>query len=146
MAKVKRNQNKLDRIEDSLQQVKSIWGPFYYVQDLDRAVAFYTRILGMSLKQQMGKEWAEVKLGGNVIGLHAGSAGSKKAPTLSTPARAPGEGATVSLIVDDIEGFVKMLKTEGVVFSVEGIVDSGAGKMAEFQDTEGNWLHLIQMR
>ena len=145
MAKIERNQNKLVQIKDSLQHIQSVWGPYYYVHDLDRAIAFYTKRLGFALKQRMGDQWAEVKLGSSVIGLHATDASAKRGSGPTVPARAPGEGATVSLVVEDLAAFVEKLKIQGVVMSAEGITKGGGGQWTEFQDSEGNWLHLIQV-
>ena len=43
---------------------------FFYVQNLDRAIDFYTHTLGMPLKVRHGNHWAEVNAGNISIGLH----------------------------------------------------------------------------
>ena len=43
---------------------------FYDVQDMDRAVKFYTETLGFPLKVRFGNNWAEVDAGSISIGLH----------------------------------------------------------------------------
>ena len=45
-----------------------------YVQNMDRAVRFYTETLGLKLAYRFGDHWAAVELGkGLTIGLHPAS-------------------------------------------------------------------------
>ncbi len=45
--------------------------PTIYVSDMDRAVEFYTEVLGLRLESRYGNEWASVDAGkGMTIGLH----------------------------------------------------------------------------
>ncbi|MDB5703682.1 MAG: hypothetical protein JWN66_798 [Sphingomonas bacterium] len=42
-----------------------------YVTDIERAITFYTDVLGLTLKMRVGTEWAEIDAGnGLIIGLH----------------------------------------------------------------------------
>ena len=48
------------------------------VSNMDRAVEFYTRTLGLKLSSRFGDEWAEVEAGpGLTIGLHPAGNGPK---------------------------------------------------------------------
>ena len=41
------------------------------VSDMNRAIRFYTELLGLKLEQRFGNEWASIKApSGLVIGLH----------------------------------------------------------------------------
>lgn len=106
---------------------------FYDVQDMDRAVRFYTEKLGFPLKVRFGNNWAEVDAGSVSIGLH---------PTEdSVPVSTEG-GATISFAVDNIEAMVATLKERGV--EVGEIRNPPRGKFAMLRDSEGNYLHMIE--
>jgi catechol 2,3-dioxygenase-like lactoylglutathione lyase family enzyme len=74
---------------------------FFDVQNMDRAIQFYTETLGLPLKTRHGDQWAEVDAGTISIGLHATEDGE--------PITASG-GGTVSFAVSDLEGAIQNLK------------------------------------
>jgi uncharacterized protein (TIGR00369 family) len=103
--------------------------PTLPVADFDRAVAFYTETLGLTLLVRFGDEWACLDAGdGLFIGL--------------VPRRKGDLGPSVSLCVSgSIEDVVETLGQRGVNF--EGaIVNDGPVKIAFFTDPDGNALHL----
>lgn len=109
-----------------------------FVSDMNRAVAFYTEILGLELRQRFGDHWAEVQAGGLLIGLHPKSDG----------APAPGTSGAISigLTVDaDIDAVVKQLSAKGVRFRGPVVNDGGAVALAFFGDPDGNELYLCQV-
>jgi glyoxylase I family protein len=109
---------------------------YYHVSDLDRAVQFYTTVLGLPLKHRFGSRWAEVDAGPITIGLH---------PTEDGKAVATGGGGTVSFTIEqaqDFEGLVETLKSRGA--NVGPIRTPPRGKFVIVQDPDGNELHLIQ--
>ena len=74
---------------------------YYYVSDMDKAIKFYTEVLGLPLKVRFENHWAEVDAGPITIGLHPAEGKPKKG------------GGTISLNVKDIEGFVNEIKSKG---------------------------------
>ena len=106
---------------------------FYNVQDMDRAIKFYTEKLGFPLKVRFGNNWAEVDAGSISIGLH---------PTEDGAAVTGEGGAVVSFAVDDIESLVRDLRSRGV--EVGDIRTPPRGKFAMIKDSEGNYLHIIE--
>jgi catechol 2,3-dioxygenase-like lactoylglutathione lyase family enzyme len=48
--------------------------PQIFVSDMDRAVKFYTEVLGMKLEYRFGNHWASLRTGDLAIGLHPESA------------------------------------------------------------------------
>ncbi len=106
---------------------------FYDVQDMDRAVKFYTETLGFPLKVRFGDNWAEVDAGSISIGLHPTEDGA--------PVSSDG-GATVSFAVDNLEAVVEHLKGRGV--EVGEIRSPPRGKFVMVRDSEGNYLHMIE--
>jgi catechol 2,3-dioxygenase-like lactoylglutathione lyase family enzyme len=105
---------------------------FYYVTDFERALTFYTEVLGLPLKHRFGNQWAEVDAGPITIGLH---------PTEDGDAIEPG-GGTVSFTVDDIEECVAALQSKGA--TVSEIKNPRRGKFAMITDPDGNKLHVIE--
>ena len=110
-----------------------------YVSNMDRAVRFYTEVLGLKLAYRFGDHWASVELGkGLTIGLHPASA--------EMPAGRRGSMAIgLELGGVAIETAVERLHAKGVQF--DGPVnDSGkAGKFASFADPDGNQLYLAEL-
>jgi catechol 2,3-dioxygenase-like lactoylglutathione lyase family enzyme len=106
------------------------------VADLDRAVAFYTRVLGLELLTRSGSDWAEVTTGGLTIGLHLAGHGAK-----------PGTPGSISigLVVDQpIEQVMATLRQRGVRFHGP-VVEGGAVKLAFFADPDGSALYLCEV-
>src|SRR5690349_24072782 len=65
------------------------------VKDMDRAVRFYTKTLGLPLVVRYGGDWAEVDAGSTRIGLHP------------TDGKIAAGGGTASFYVDDLAGLAK---------------------------------------
>lgn len=106
-----------------------------FVSNMDRAVRFYTEVLGLQLTNRFGDHWATIRAGeGLTIGLHPAS---NKYP-------APGTKGSMMLgleIDEPIERVVNRLTQNGVKM-LTGILAEEAGKFANFQDPDGNELYL----
>lgn len=111
-----------------------------YVSDMDRAVAFYVDLLGLTLGQRFGNHWAQIDAGPNlVIGLHPKS---EQAPPPGT------RGAiSIGLTIDEpIEEVVQRLAASGVRFRGPVKRDEQGGiALAFFGDQDGNDLYLCQV-
>jgi catechol 2,3-dioxygenase-like lactoylglutathione lyase family enzyme len=107
------------------------------VSNMDRAVRFYSEVLGIKLAYRFGDHWASLELGkGLTIGLHPAS--SESAP------RVEGGMAIGLELSGAIEDAVSKLEAKGVRF--HGVVNEGkAGKFAHFEDPDGNTLYLAQL-
>jgi catechol 2,3-dioxygenase-like lactoylglutathione lyase family enzyme len=109
-----------------------------YVSDMDRAVRFYTEVLGLRLAYRFGDHWASVQVGsGLTIGLHPASAES--------PAGRRGSMAIgLELSGVSIHDAVQQLGAKGVEF--QGAINEGkAGSFVGFDDPDGNQLYLAQL-
>jgi catechol 2,3-dioxygenase-like lactoylglutathione lyase family enzyme len=110
-----------------------------YVSDMDRAVDFYVNVLGLKLAQRFGNHWAQIEVGGLVIGLHPKS---DKAPP-------PGTSGAISigLLVDEpIDEVAGRLGAKGVQFRGPVVRDEKGGiALAFFGDQDGNDLYLCQV-
>jgi len=108
-----------------------------YISNMDRAVRFYTEVLGLKLAYRFGDHWASVEVGkGLTIGLHPASA--------EMPAGRKGSMAIGLELAGSIEDAMKTLGAKGVEF--HSVVNEGkAGKFVGFEDPDGNVLYLAQL-
>lgn len=117
------------------------------IREMNRAVKFYTKVLGGKLRYrgegEMKDFWAHVRLGPNDIWLIAPQKREKRTMAYST------------FLVKNIRAAVKELKGKGVQFTpaekmspetrIEGpIAFEPIGASAFFKDTEGNLLMIWQ--
>jgi predicted enzyme related to lactoylglutathione lyase len=90
---------------------------------MNRAVRFYARTLGLSVKSE-GEDWSELDADGVTIGLNAREATHKG-----------GNGGAVLT-------FQPRLTEAGVEF-VDEVSSHSWGRIASFKDSEGNDLQLF---
>lgn len=109
-----------------------------YVDDMERAVDFYTETLGLEIAQRGGPGWTVVRApDGFRLGLHdamgeapVGQAGS----------------ATVGFHVEgELADVVERLEDRGVNFVGE-ITEETAVPLAYFEDPDGNQMYLAEAR
>ena len=108
------------------------------VSNMDRAVHFYTEVLGLKLTNRFGDNWATVAAGkGLTIGLHPAS---PKYP-------APGAKGGVMLgleIEGAIDKVVDSLGKKGVRFK-GSVVRDQAGNFIHLEDPDGNEIYLWEV-
>lgn len=108
-----------------------------YVSDMDRAVRFYTELLGLRLMRRVGNEWAEVDAGGGfTIGLHPHHGNPHTPP--------PGAHGSISIgfeLNEPLDEVVAALKSRGARFHGP-IVNDDPVRLAFFGDPDGNALYL----
>jgi catechol 2,3-dioxygenase-like lactoylglutathione lyase family enzyme len=114
----------------------------YMVDDVDEAVAFYTKLLGFELLFQAGPPLANVKRG-NLRLLLAGPASSAGRPMPDGTKPGPGGWNRIHLIVDDIDAEVARLRDIGAHFRND-IVEGPGGKQILLLDPSGNVVELFQ--
>jgi catechol 2,3-dioxygenase-like lactoylglutathione lyase family enzyme len=103
---------------------------YYWVTDMERAVAFYRDVLGLDLVRREGSNWAVFDAGGLQFALHGAIEVT------------PG-GATAVFSVEDLEAAMGTLAARGVRFVHEGEV-AGYARFASFPDPDGNTVQLIE--
>ncbi len=109
-----------------------------FVSNMDRAVEFYTHVLGLKLTNRFGDQWATVEAGkGLTIGLHPASS--------KYPAPGTKGGMMLGLEIDEpVDGVVARLSEKGV--SIKGsVMRDESGNFAHLEDPDGNELYLWEV-
>lgn len=112
----------------------------YHVQDVERAIAFYTRLLGFRLTQRAGAVFATVSRG-NLHLLLSGPGSSGSRPMPDGRQQEAGGWNRIVLYVDDIESTITALKSARAQFRNEIEVGPG-GKQILLEDPDGNPIEL----
>ena len=107
---------------------------------MDRAIKFYTEVLGCKL-QDTNSWWTSLDCYGLRLGLHGEGPGGKPVPSTPRDAHGAHAGGTLTLRTDNIEGDLEMLKRHHV--KILGQLDEAWGKLVVFEDSEGNVLKLM---
>jgi catechol 2,3-dioxygenase-like lactoylglutathione lyase family enzyme len=114
----------------------------YIVDDVEAAIAWYTKHLGFTLLSNAAPAFADVTLGSLRL-LLSGPTSSAGRPMLDGERPRPGGWNRVHLIVEDISAEVARLRAAGVEFRNE-IVSGPGGSQILLKDTSGNLVELFQ--
>ena len=114
----------------------------YIVDDVARAVAFYTIYLGFTKKQQFGPAMAILERDGVSLWV-AGPQASASKPMPDGAQPVPGGWNRIVVTVDDLETVVANLRESGIAFRND-IVTGPGGKQILCEDPAGNPVELFQ--
>ncbi len=114
----------------------------YMVDDVDEAIAFYTKLLGFELLTSASPAFADVKLG-NLRLLLAGPTSSAGRPMPDGRKPGPGGWNRIHFVIDDIGAEVARLRDGGATFRND-IVTGPGGKQILLEDPSGNVVELFQ--
>lgn len=114
----------------------------YIVNDVDRAIAFYTKALGFELDRQAGPAFAIVSKGDLTLWL-SGPQSSAARPMPDGRRPEPGGWNRLVLEVEDLASRVAEMKQSGIGFRNEIVVGPG-GKQILAQDPDGNPVELFE--
>jgi catechol 2,3-dioxygenase-like lactoylglutathione lyase family enzyme len=114
----------------------------YLVDDVDVALAFYTRHLGFAVLSNPAPAFADV-VRGRLRLLLSGPASSAARPLPDGRAPQPGGWNRIHLIVHDIEADVARLRAAGVPFRSD-IISGPGGQQILLDDPSGNPVELFQ--
>ena len=114
----------------------------YIVDDVEKAIAFYTSKLGFALEQQFGPAMAILKLDDLQLWI-AGPPASASKPMPDGSKPVPGGWNRIVVTVDDLEDLVTRLRGEGVGFKND-ILEGPGGKQILCLDPSGNIVELFQ--
>ncbi len=115
----------------------------YIVDNVEKAVAFYTSNLGFEIEQNFAPAIA-ILVHGDLTLLVSGPKASASKPMLDGTTPSPGGGWNRFLLdFDDLESVVSKLKADGVIFRND-ILDGVGGKQIICEDPSGNVVELTQ--
>lgn len=114
----------------------------YMVDDVDEAVAFYTKHLGFTLLSSAAPAFADVARGDLRL-LLSGPASSAGRPMPDGTKPVPGGWNRIEFVVDDIVAEVDRLRGAGLR-SRNDIVTGPGGSQILFDDPSGNPIELFQ--
>ena len=114
----------------------------YMVDDVEEAVAFYTKVLDFEVLTSFPPAFADVARG-NLRLLLSGPTSSAGRPMPDGTKPEPGGWNRIHLIVDDIEAEVARLRDAGAEFRNDVLAGPG-GKQILLQDPAGNVVELFQ--
>lgn len=114
------------------------------VNDLSKAIQFYTETLGLTLLEE-SKEygWAELSgPSGTRLGLAERKDNSEEWDAANVQ---PGQNAVVALTVKDIEAAIKDYQAKGVRLLGKVMEVPGEVKFQTFRDLDGNLFQLAEL-
>ena len=114
----------------------------YMVDDVEKAVDFYTTAFGFTVRTNFAPAFADV-VRGNLRLLLSGPKSSAGRPMPDGRTPEPGGWNRIHFIVDDIDAEVERLRAAGVKFRNE-VVSGPGGRQILLEDPAGNPIELFQ--
>jgi catechol 2,3-dioxygenase-like lactoylglutathione lyase family enzyme len=114
----------------------------YMVDDVDRAIDFYTKHFGFEPGHNASPAFAEVSRG-NLRLLLAGPKSSAGRPMPDGRKPEPGGWNRIHFVVDDIDAEVERLRAAGLRFRND-IVSGPGGRQILVDDPSGNPIEIFQ--
>lgn len=116
----------------------------YIVDDVDKAIAFYSGHLGFAVAMHPAPSFAMLAKGNLRLLLNAaGGPGGASQPMPDGSLPEPGGWNRIQVEVDDLEGLVRKLKDAGQHFRND-IVKGMGGSQILLLDPSGNLVELFQ--
>lgn len=114
----------------------------YMVDDVEAAIAFYTKFLDFEILNDFAPAFADV-VRGNLRLLLSGPASSAGRPMSDGATPGPGGWNRIHLLVDDLDAEVARLRQAGAPFRND-VVEGPGGKQVLLVDPSGNVVELFQ--
>lgn len=115
----------------------------YIVNDVDRAITFYTEMLDFELEMHPAPGFARLSKGDLALLLNQPGAGGAGQAMADGQMPAPGGWNRIQVEVDDLDAIVTQLKASGAKFRNEVATGTG-GKQILVEDPSGNPIELFQ--
>ena len=116
----------------------------YIVDDVDKAISFYTEHLGCTVEMHPAPGFASLQRGDLRLLLNAtGGSGGASQPMPDGRRPEPGGWNRLQIEVDDLEAEVQRMRAAGVAFRSDVITGMG-GKQALLDDPSGNPVELFE--
>jgi catechol 2,3-dioxygenase-like lactoylglutathione lyase family enzyme len=115
----------------------------YIVNDVDKAIPFYTDILGFKLEMHPAPGFASLSRGDLQLLLNRPGAGGAGQAMPDGQVPAPGGWNRIQIEVEDLEATVEKLRNAHGRFR-NAIVTGNGGKQILIEDPSGNPIELFQ--
>ncbi|HXZ84523.1 MAG TPA: VOC family protein [Myxococcota bacterium] len=115
----------------------------YMVDDVEAAVAFYSKVLDFKVLTNFPPAFADVARGKLRL-LLSGPSSSAGRPMPDGAKPGPGGWNRIHLVVDDIDAEVARLRAAGARFRND-VLSGPGGKQVLLQDPSGNVVELFQL-
>ena len=115
----------------------------YLVNDVDEAIAFYTKLLGFEVISNAAPAFADVRRG-NLRLLLSGPTSSAGRSMSDGAKPGPGGWNRIHFHVADIDAELARLRGSGATFRND-IIDGPGGRQVLLQDPSGNFVELFQV-
>jgi glyoxylase I family protein len=122
--------------------IRGLWGVRYQVKDVQRSIAFYTKMLGFNLDLQVLPAFGQVSIG-NLKLILSGPGASGSRPLPDGRKQEPGGWNRIVLQVEDLPVRIADLTGKGLYFRNEMEVGPG-GKQIQVEDPDGNPIELFE--
>jgi catechol 2,3-dioxygenase-like lactoylglutathione lyase family enzyme len=114
----------------------------YLVSDVERSIAFYTKVLGFKLDQNMAPAFARVSKNDLTLWL-AGPQSSAARPMPDGRRPEPGGWSRFVIEVDNLVSRVEDMKRAGLRFRNEVVIGPG-GRQILLEDPDSNVVELFE--
>ena len=114
----------------------------YMVDDVQKAVDFYTSNFGFTVRSSAAPAFADV-VRGNLRLLLSGPKSSAGRPMPDGRTPEPGGWNRIHFVVDDIASEVERLRSAGVTFRND-VISGPGGQQIVLEDPAGNPIELFQ--
>ena len=114
----------------------------YMVDDVEKAVDFYTTVFGFTVRTNFAPAFADV-VRGNLRLLLSGPKSSAGRPMPDGRTPEPGGWNRIHFIVDDIDAEIERLRAADVTFRNE-VVSGPGGRQILLEDPAGNPIEVFQ--
>lgn len=113
------------------------------VNDLDRTLDFYTKILGLKLGHRSG-DFAQMETGTTRLGFYKREAMSKTLGTMLEPPTKEAPGFEIGFKVDDVDRAFKKLVEKVAVPALEPTTRHWGQRTAYIRDPDGHLIELAE--
>jgi catechol 2,3-dioxygenase-like lactoylglutathione lyase family enzyme len=114
----------------------------YMVDDVEKAVDFYTTVFGFTVRTDFAPAFADV-VRGNLRLLLSGPKSSAGRPMPDGRTPGPGGWNRIHFVVDDIDAEVERLRAAEVTFRND-VVSGPGGRQILLEDPAGNPIEVFQ--
>ncbi|MDO9406000.1 MAG: VOC family protein [Polaromonas sp.] len=117
------------------------------VDDMERAIAFYTQGLGLQVGRRLKSDWVELLGAGSPVDLLLNPGGTNPVPGQSATRSYQRHWTPVHLdvVVVDIDAAVRRLQDHGATLE-SPVADKPWGRIAGLADPFGHGLDLLEFR